>query len=62
MTFDPETDLLWIGDVGQSYRDEINVVNTKTGGGTNFGWSFMEGTALLQTPHRLQQNRHCATR
>ena len=48
MTFDPETDLLWIGDVGQSYRDEINVVNTKTGGGTNFGWSFMEGTACFK--------------
>ena len=48
MTFDPETDLLWIGDVGQSYRDEINVVNTMTGAGTNFGWSTMEGTACFR--------------
>ena len=48
MIFDPETDLLWIGDVGQSYRDEINVISTKTGGGTNFGWSTMEGTACFR--------------
>lgn len=48
MTFDPATDLLWIGDVGQSYRDEINVVNTLTDGGTNFGWSTMEGTACFR--------------
>ena len=48
MTFDPETDLLWIGDVGQSYRDEINVISTKTGAGTNFGWSTMEGTACFR--------------
>ena len=48
MTFDAETDLLWIGDVGQSYRDEINVISTKTGGGTNFGWATMEGTACFR--------------
>ena len=48
MTFDAETNLLWIGDVGQSYRDEINVISTKTGGGTNFGWATMEGTACFR--------------
>ena len=56
MTFDAETDLLWIGDVGQSYRDEINVVDTKTGGGTNFGWSTMEGTACFKPRQNCNQS------
>ena len=48
MSFDAQTDLLWIGDVGQSYRDEVNVIDTKSGGGANFGWSRMEGTACFK--------------
>ncbi len=48
MSFDPESETLWIGDVGQSYRDEVNVVDVATGGGSNFGWSRMEGTACFK--------------
>ena len=48
MSFDPETDNLWIGDVGQSHREEINVVNTLTDAGTNFGWNRMEGNACFK--------------
>ena len=48
MSFDPDTDSLWIGDVGQSHREEVNVVNTQTDGGTNFGWSRMEGNACFK--------------
>lgn len=35
---------LYIGDVGQGDREEIDVVNVSSGAGTNFGWSVMEGT------------------
>ena len=55
MWFDGETELLWIGDVGQSYREEINVVDTNSGGGTNFGWSTMEGTACFKPRNDCNQ-------
>ena len=48
MSFDPETDHLWIGDVGQSHREEINVVNTLSDAGVNFGWNRMEGNACFK--------------
>jgi MYXO-CTERM domain-containing protein len=36
---DPKTDLLWIGDVGETTEEEITV----GGIGTNHGWPFREG-------------------
>jgi glucose/arabinose dehydrogenase len=39
-SFDPETGALYIGDVGQDAREEIDVA---TRGGLNFGWRFKEG-------------------
>jgi glucose/arabinose dehydrogenase len=36
---------LWIGDVGQGRREEINVIPAGQGG-LNFGWKFMEGTLV----------------
>ncbi len=41
MAFDPDTSDLWVGDVGQGAREEINVM---TNGGGNYGWSFREGS------------------
>jgi len=38
---DPETDLLWIGDVGEVTQEEITV----GGKGVHHGWPFYEGTA-----------------
>ncbi|BAU49507.1 glucose sorbosone dehydrogenase [Sulfurifustis variabilis] len=38
-SFDPETGLLYLGDVGQGAREEIDVVTR----GGNYGWRIMEG-------------------
>jgi glucose/arabinose dehydrogenase len=43
-SFDRETAELWIADVGQNTREEINRVTIEQGRGANFGWNLMEGT------------------
>ncbi len=43
-SFDRATGDLWIADVGQSSREEINWTPAGAGGGANYGWSLMEGT------------------
>jgi glucose/arabinose dehydrogenase len=40
MTHDPADDLVWIGDVGDQTREEINVLSP----GANFQWNAFEGT------------------
>jgi glucose/arabinose dehydrogenase len=40
--FDAQSGLLFIADVGQSTREEINAVPASTGG-LNYGWNIMEG-------------------
>jgi glucose/arabinose dehydrogenase len=42
MSFDRANGDLWIGDVGQSSWEEIDVVRSGTSG-QNFGWNLMEG-------------------
>jgi len=39
-SFDAVTGRFWVGDVGQSQREEIDVVEK----GNNYGWNIMEGT------------------
>lgn len=43
-SFDAETDELWIADVGQDHREEVNVQPLDEAAGANYGWSLMEGT------------------
>ncbi|MCS7001689.1 MAG: PQQ-dependent sugar dehydrogenase, partial [Dehalococcoidia bacterium] len=42
-SFDPATGDLFIADVGQGAREEINHVPATSGGGFNFGWRVWEG-------------------
>jgi glucose/arabinose dehydrogenase len=37
---DPATGLIWIGDVGQAAREEVNILQK----GANYQWSYKEGT------------------
>ncbi|HSN84375.1 MAG TPA: DUF4215 domain-containing protein, partial [Polyangiales bacterium] len=37
---DPVTERVWIGDVGEASREEVNVIEC----GNNYGWPFREGT------------------
>jgi len=39
MSFDPETGLLYCGDVGQGTREEIDIIKR----GANYGWNVWEG-------------------
>lgn len=43
-SFDRTTGDLYIADVGQSDREEIDFLPASAPGGANFGWSTMEGT------------------
>ena len=42
-SFDRQTGNLWIADVGQSAREEVNFINAASLGGQNFGWRVREG-------------------
>ncbi|WP_439813804.1 PQQ-dependent sugar dehydrogenase [Zavarzinia sp. CC-PAN008] len=44
MSFDSQTGDLYIGDVGQATREEIDFLAAGTGAGTNFGWNYREGS------------------
>lgn len=41
--FDSATGNLWIADVGQSSREEVNFIDAASPGGQNFGWRVREG-------------------
>ena len=43
-SFDRQTGDMFIGDVGQSAREEVDFVPAGTGAAANYGWKIMEGT------------------
>jgi glucose/arabinose dehydrogenase len=47
-SFDRTTGDLYIGDVGQNQREEIDVTTLAGARGANFGWNVMEGRACYQ--------------
>ena len=47
-SFDRATGDLWIGDVGQGAREEIDYIPSTSPGGENFGWRLREGS--IPTP------------
>lgn len=49
-SFDRETGDLWIGDVGQATREEIDFQPAESEGGENYGWRLREGTIATPTP------------
>jgi glucose/arabinose dehydrogenase len=49
-SFDAETGDLWIADVGQDEREEINVQHYEQAAGANYGWNLMEGTQEFAGP------------
>lgn len=45
-SFDPLTGWLWVGDVGQNEREEIDIVEK----GKNYGWNIKEGSSCFNPP------------
>ncbi len=48
-SFDRLNDDLWIADVGQSAREEVNVARSPRTGGENYGWRCFEGEQSYNT-------------
>ncbi|WP_298896987.1 PQQ-dependent sugar dehydrogenase [uncultured Psychroserpens sp.] len=46
-SFDRSNGDIWIADVGQSNREEINRVPSTSPGGENYGWKCYEGTSTF---------------
>ncbi len=44
ISFDRDTGDLYIADVGQNEREEVNVQPASSSGGENYGWQVMEGS------------------
>jgi glucose/arabinose dehydrogenase len=49
-SFDAETGDLWIGDVGQDAREEVDVQAALSAGGENYGWDAFEGSLPFEPP------------
>ncbi len=49
-SFDRLTHDLFIGDVGQNAREEINFQSASSSGGENYGWRILEGSLCFNPP------------
>jgi len=57
-SFDRETGDMWIGDVGQSVQEEINMEPAGDPGGSNWGWRCYEGNVGYNTGGCQPQNTY----
>jgi len=48
-SFDKDNGDIWIGDVGQSSREEVSRSPASSPGGENYGWKCFEGTTTFST-------------
>jgi glucose/arabinose dehydrogenase/regulation of enolase protein 1 (concanavalin A-like superfamily) len=48
-SFDRSTNDLWIGDVGQDLREEVDFQSASSSGGENYGWRCYEGNNAYNT-------------
>jgi hypothetical protein len=55
-SFDRQTGDLFIGDVGQASREEIDFQPASSAGGENYGWRIMEGTLCYNPSTGCDQN------
>jgi len=68
-SFDAPAGRLYIGDVGQGQREEIDIVGSSAAG-LNYGWNIMEGTLCFAGPcpaagltapaHEYDHNQGCS--
>jgi len=49
-SFDRQTGDLYIGDVGQNEREEIDYQSASSRGGENYGWNILEGSQCYTPP------------
>jgi cysteine-rich repeat protein len=49
-SFDRATGDLYVGDVGQDAREEVDYQPAASAGGENYGWNIMEGTRCYDPP------------
>jgi hypothetical protein len=52
-SFDRQKGDLFIADVGQNSREEVNFQPASFGGGANYGWNLREG--MIETPLEIFQ-------
>jgi len=53
-SFDRDTGDMWIADVGQNLREEVNLEPAASSGGLNYGWKCFEGSSAFHT------SSHCS--
>lgn len=52
-SFDSQTGALWLGDVGQAAREEVDRIVK----GSNYGWPYFEGSVEFENPDKLPPDR-----
>ena len=62
MSYDRQSNSLWIGDVGEFRREEITQVRLGPDAGTNLEWPGIEGDTVFWGGHLLKMGRRLAPR